>query len=173
MTLEFMAMSWLRFEKRCPVALFGRSPRHSNGLPDVMGITRDRYLYEIEIKRSVSDFKANAKKPFHMSRNIAGDTKRHPALFWFLTPAELTEKVLPLVPGWAGLLRGPLPNDVQGVFMVKKAPRNKLSQRLCTRECVQLAHCMANQIYSFARIVSGREEWDRHNAKFLTQDYEI
>lgn len=173
MTLEFMALSWLRFEKRCHVAMFERTPRHSNGQPDVMGISRDRYLYEIEIKRSVSDFKANAKKFFHLARNINGTNERHPALFWFLTPPDLTDKVLPLVPDWAGLLRGPYHEATQDLVIVKKAPRNKLSQRLSTKECVHLAHCMANQIYSFARNISGREEWDLHNAQYLPQDYQI
>lgn len=169
MTLEYMAMAWLRFEKNCPVALFERTPRSGHGEPDVLGITRARYLLEVEIKRSVSDFRANANKYFHRCREVDGDDSMYPSMYWFLTPSELTEKVLPLVPRWAGLLRG----DQSGIKIVKDAPRNLKSKRLTTKECVALASRMANQIYSMARRICGEAEWDKHNERWIQQDYEI
>lgn len=157
MTLEIMAMNFLRFEKRCRVALFERTPRYGHGQPDVIGITTSRHVLEIEIKRSFSDFRANDKKPHiaaHNSRfQLDGECQlspRWPKQFWYLVPCELTKKVEPWVPQWAGLMRGPGRNEPQGVMVVKKAPVNKSSARLTTREMVELAHCMANQILSDA-----------------------
>jgi len=153
MNLELMAMHFLRFEKACPVALCERSPRWSNGNPDVLGITKARYLLEIEIKRSVSDFRANAKKRHMIPRENPGEFElehyapKWPKQFWFLVPCELVKKVEPLVPDFAGLMRGPGRNEIQGVRVVKRAPVNQHSAKLTVKETFQLGHCMANQIY--------------------------
>jgi len=150
--LEFLAMSWLRFEKRCPVALFERSPRPHHGKPDVLGISQDRYLLEIEIKRSLSDFKANGKKLCIQSRNAilsrGFECDMWPLYYWFLVPSSLVASIEPLLPEWAGLLRGPTDKDCQQVASVVKAEKNKASKRLTLREMVKLANCMANQIYA-------------------------
>lgn len=162
MTLELLAMRFLRFEKQCPVALFERTPRGSNGLPDVLGVTRARFLLEIEIKRSVSDFRANSRKPFQRVRDGKECQFSHqnhfrwPKQFWFLVPPELVTKVEPMIPDWAGLMRGPEKNERYQVWVVKKAPSNKESRRLSNLELMSLGHCMANQIYSFAESLNRR-----------------
>lgn len=146
MNLELMAIEFLRFDKRCRVALRERSPRFGTGHPDVLGITQNRYLYEIEVKRSLSDFKANANKRhvIHRDQFIAD----WPKLFWYLAPHDLARKLMPLLPPWAGLLSGPTPDGQQTLISLVKATTNKQSTRLTTGECVRLAHCMANHIYS-------------------------
>lgn len=175
MSLEIFAMNFLRFEKRCPVALFERSPRPGIGEPDVLGITRDRHLLEIEIKRSYSDFRANEKKA-HLSIRFKSQFQleaerfapRWPKQFWYLVPPELVKKVEPWTPDWAGLMRGPVENEPQGAYVVKKAPVNKASLRLTVREMLELGHCMANQILCQAhhiatlqnRFVSEGYDWD-------------
>lgn len=162
MSLELLAMRFLRFEKACPVALFERTPRYSNGEPDVLGVTKARYLLEIEIKRSVADFRANKNKPFHAARNGNGhihnrqNAERWPKQFWFLVPPELVTKVERHVPEWAGLMRGPEKNEGWQVWVVKKAPVNKESKRLSNRELMDLGHCMANQIYKLTERLSER-----------------
>lgn len=137
-------MRWLRWEKRCSVALCERSPRMGiGGRPDILGITQNRYLLEIEIKRSLSDFHANNQKLHVRNRHLYLD--RWPKNFWFLVPADLAPKVQPYVPEWAGLLRAPTREEVQQLVVLKKSPSNSKSERLSTREMVALAHCMANQ----------------------------
>jgi len=150
MNLELMAMRFLRYEKSCPVALLERSPRSGIGQPDVLGITHARYLLEIEIKRSFSDFRANERK-----RHIRGYTleperysPKRPKQFWYLVPAELSPKVAPFIPEWAGLMRGPMGDEWRGVTVMKPAPSNPASLRLTLRECATLMHCAANQILS-------------------------
>lgn len=117
----------------------------------MLGITKDRYLFEIEIKRSLADFHANSLKPHIATRLLGNSHEKYPRCFWYLVPYELADKVQPLLPDWAGLLRGPSPMDVQQLFAIVKAPCNRASRRLTTRECVELAHCMANQIYAQAK----------------------
>lgn len=149
--LELFAIEFLRFEKRCPVALTERSPRPHHGRPDVLGITKDRYLLEIEVKRSLSDFRANADKPHIAIRGLLAAehiAPLWPKQFWYLVPNELADKVEKELPEWAGLLRGPSSEEVQNIHCVKKAPVNRASERLKTRECVELAHCMANELYA-------------------------
>jgi len=157
MNLELMAMHFLRFEKACAVALLERSPRFGIGEPDVLGITKARYLLEIEIKRSLSDFRANGKKHhIAMREGRAVGTRwrtpiaisKFPKQFWFLVPCELVKKVEREVPDYAGLMRGPGQNEVQQVRVVKPAPSNHESERLTAREMMGLGHCMANQILS-------------------------
>jgi hypothetical protein len=125
-----------------------------HGLPDVLGITQGRYLLEVEIKRSFSDFRADAKKP-HIAPRGNELIQEHfapiwPKQFWYLVPCELAKKVEPWVPDWAGLMRGPGRNETQQVLVVKKSPTNNASKRLTTREIVELGHCMANQLLSDA-----------------------
>jgi hypothetical protein len=161
--LELMAMEWLRFGIGCPVALFERNPRNGLGNPDVLGISKAGYLYEIEIKRSVSDFRANALK-HHLRDRYAGAKddwrlKLYPKAFWFLVPHDMD--VLSITPEWAGLMRGPTDDEPQTVYVVKKAPRHNASERLSVKEMLRLGRCMANQIFSDAKQI------DRWKQKFI------
>lgn len=162
-----MALHWLRWEKRCHAALFQRCPRRLLGLPDVLGITDAKYLLEVEIKRSVSDFRANAKKPHIALRDAphATDTDRArwPKQFWYLVPHNLVDVIAPEVPDWAGLLSGPKPDAMQCVNSVIKAPSNKASLPLNDDEMWRLYHCMANQIYSSESNLSGWRNREEHD----------
>lgn len=149
--LELFALEWLRFEKRCPVALFERSPRPFHGRPDVLGITKDRYLVEIEIKRSISDFKANERKDHVLTREC--HVAKWPLFFWFLVPSDIADKAMGLLPEYAGLLRAPRADECQQISCIVKAPKNNASERLTTREMMELGHCMANQIYSNHKVI--------------------
>jgi hypothetical protein len=161
--LEFFAFFWLRFEKRCPAALVERSPRYGHGQPDVLGITHGRHLLEIEVKRSLADFKANFKKLHFINRKIFIGDPRWPRQFWFLVPYAIVDKIEPMVPDWAGLLRGPGPGDTQQLYSVRQAPVNRASEKLSALEVARLIHCMSNQMYSQASSLRGffrREECD-------------
>lgn len=175
MNLELMAMRWLRFEKRCRLAMFERSPRQAwCGQPDVLGVTDRRYLYEIEIKRSLSDFKANQRKPFHRLRTIGPSEfhdAKYPKMFWFLVPFELVDKVKPILPSWAGLLRGPTDGEIQTIWSVVKAPANNKSVPLTTKECVYLSQQMSNQILSLVENLANWRGAKFHNWRY--GDYEI
>lgn len=154
MNLEFAAATFLKLEKRCRLILWERTPRTHHGQPDVLGVTASGYLMEIEIKRSLSDFRANTSK-HHMqcrvcdhedTRNIY--TAKAPSFFWFLVPITLVEKVRDEIPEWAGLL---CPDERNGLRSVMAAPRNKASQQLTLKECARLMNCAGNQIVALMR----------------------
>ena len=84
---------------------------------DLFEVTKAGYFREYEIKTSVSDFKADARKEhigkykFVDGEMIRGrDELKHdllsqgdprgPVLFWFVTPVGLID--LTMIPGWAG-----------------------------------------------------------------------
>ena len=132
------------------LVLCERSPRQGwCGQPDVFGVTAARYTMEIEIKRSLSDFRADATKP---SRNpILRDgfrLQRLPKHFWYLVPPELADRVEPLVPDWAGLMRGPRGHEAQTVWIIKRSPANSESRRLTVKECCRLVLLVNNHALS-------------------------
>lgn len=144
MNLELMAMRWLRFERRHVIVIKERSPRAwPCGRPDILGITTARHLTEIEIKRTVADFKADAVKPTRRSREFY--LSKMPKLFYYLVPISIADKVAPLVPAWAGLLKA---GENGVVYVVKEAPRNEHSKRLTVKECARLVLMVSNQIIS-------------------------
>jgi hypothetical protein len=148
MNLELMAMRWLWLEKKCNYVLTERTPRYGIGQPDVLGVTKPRYLIEIEIKRSYSDFLADSKKR-HRQHLVIKDNwvlKHSPKQIYYLMPAELAERCEHLIPSWAGLMR-PSPNTIT-LEVVKMAPVNSQSDRLTIRECIWLARAMCNNMMS-------------------------
>lgn len=73
------------------------------GRPDVIGVTRDRFTIEIEVKQTISDFKANEKKRVIQWRK-SGLVDSIPRQFYFLVPANIYEKVIEYLPQGSGLL---------------------------------------------------------------------
>lgn len=136
-------MRWLRFEQRCMIVICGRTPREICGLPDVLGVKCSRYATEIEIKRTFSDFRADARK--HCRVNREHYKNRMPKQFYYFVPGALYQRVLAELPPWAGLMTV---NDGVSVEVVRTAPVNNDSQRYSVRECVKLAEKLCNQIVS-------------------------
>ena len=171
MNLELMALSWLRWEKRCSIVLSERSPREAwCGRPDALGVMASRHLVEIEIKRTLSDFKADQKKPSRneVRRNFMAD--KLPMYFYYLVPPDLVKRVELLVPTWAGLMRGPEYGEPQGIRVVKQAPKNKEAKRLTVRECCRLVLMVNNHALSeLSRVeasrngfVYGHYDWEEY-----------
>jgi len=163
MRLETLGLSFLRKDKGCPVALFERTPRARAGQPDILGVTNSRYLLEIEIKRSMSDFRANRQKShiiwrdklespdcpavvgFEMEREKA--LKWFPKFYWFLVPQDIAMKVQMALPTWAGLI-----SSEDGIWtkVIVEAPVNKFAAKLHPKEALMLGRLMSNQIWSFS-----------------------
>ena len=102
-TMELAAMHWLRYQKGCALITLERQPRFMAwARPDVLGLTTKRELVEVEIKRTLSDFKANAKKRHVRYRD--NFITQWPHWFYFLVPKALAPEVADLRPTWAGLL---------------------------------------------------------------------
>ena len=142
--------------RNCHFALRERTPQHFVGEPDVLGIMPNRKLIEVEIKRSLSDFRANANKWQIANRHLF--LPKAPYEFWFLVPVALVQKVKPELPLWAGLLSDAGATDKYPVTVEVKAMKNKDSLRLSTKECVALARCMANYVCALEKLIDSKKE---------------
>jgi len=90
---------------------------------DLLALTDRGYAHEIEIKISLSDVKADAKKEHgHMSDRVK--------CFWFALPFELAERAAPFIPERAGILAVGHPDTWRGenVTIFRKAPVNRCAQ---------------------------------------------
>ena len=173
MNLELLAMRWLRWEKRCIIVLTERSPRSNHcGEPDVIGVTKDRFMYEIEVKRSLSDFRADAQKPSRKFRSEEWRAPKMPKQFYYLVPNALAHKVIGELPDWAGLMRGPSSDESWQVKVLKPAPIWKPSTKLTAKECSYLVLKMSNQIMSLAEANHGhftQRECDDGNTPYVSE----
>jgi len=114
--LKHMAACWLRYNRQCPlVALEANSqlaPFSDGGLADLLAVTPDRHLIEVEVKLSIADFRKDREKEKHQGlRKLArleysqikeiksGSVLRHEPrtypthLFYFAVPYELGRQV--------------------------------------------------------------------------------
>jgi hypothetical protein len=172
MNLELMAMHWLRWERRCIAVIRERSPRSwPCGRPDVLGVTQARYLIEIEVKRSVSDFRADQSKASRRNRDLY--PKRLPKQFYYFAPREVAEKIQSELPAWAGLM-GWDATWVQVPIILKKAPVNKLSERLTLKETCHFCHLMANHIVAVETTVESLTSgWRNGHEPYFGEDFVI
>lgn len=86
---------------------------------DFLAETRSGYWYEVEIKISLADFKKDfEKKDKHTSLRFGRG--RRPHYFSYCVPSPLVDKVLPLVPPYAGLYAV---NEYRRLIPIKPAPK--------------------------------------------------
>ncbi|HUX03239.1 MAG TPA: hypothetical protein VMY35_19935 [Phycisphaerae bacterium] len=129
---------WLRMRSSCKVVMPNYTPPQWWEC-DVFSITAVGYFTEYEIKLSLSDFRADAKKG---ERWYGGETKHMllaqgsecgPSRFWYVLPEGMvTPKE---VPSWAGLL---VFKGGSWFHIEKMAPR--LHKQKCTIEFEHLAY---------------------------------
>ena len=83
--LEAICLSWLRYERRCFLVACERLPNSWSYRPDIIGVQLNRTFIEIEVKRTWSDYLANAKKrePWNYK----------PSQFYFACPSNLAQKI--------------------------------------------------------------------------------
>lgn len=166
LNLEMSAMRWLWLEKDCKIVLEERSPKYMMGDPDVIGITGGRYLIEIEIKRSASDFKADFKKHHRINREFY--LKHQPRQFYYLMPEDLGKKMADKIPDWAGLMISRFDPKVE---IMKIAPVNKESEKLDIKQCVRLARLMTNHMMGYALNLNSNRAQFINAGHFDASDY--
>lgn len=73
---------------------------------DMLIKTRSGYWYEVECKISLADFKNDFthKRQKHELLKMGDEKHRRPNYFYYCVPWYLSEKVLPLLPDYAGLI---------------------------------------------------------------------
>lgn len=141
------AVQWLRYKCQCPIVAIERGIS-VGGTPDVIGLTPKRFITEIEIKRTLADFKRNTSKlaRYHSGRSIfegTGWEATRPRLFYFLVPLELVEKVQPLLQPEQGLMAISSTfqkyQGVPAVKVIRNAVPSARAKKLTARQCVQMA----------------------------------
>jgi len=146
-SLTASALFWLLTERKCKLITVERGLAWGN--PDALGVAPDRTLCEVEVKVSLSDFRANAGKGYIRYLSAMKDDGARsdlPACYYFLVPPSLVEKVKPELPSFAGLLTVKMEphtntprfwtNDALCLASIVKAPRmprKKLTLEQCTR----------------------------------------
>jgi hypothetical protein len=154
------ALQWLRYERQCPIVAVERGICRG-GSPDVMGVTKDRWAIEVEIKRSLSDFKANTKKMEAFERRYTMfshtnwlSTLNCPKLFYFFVPSGLVNKVMPLLKNGDGLLsipdNGRTYRGIPYPRVVTRAIPDSRAKRLTLRECARMTAHQSGTVFMLA-----------------------
>jgi len=147
--LQTAALEWMRYDKQYPLVALERGT--VSGTPDVFGVHKNRFTTEIEIKISVSDFRANRKKE-HVIRRESGVYRNSyiPNYFYYLVPPELVDKIRPEVEAQNGLMTlgtGKSYSGVRPLVVLKPALRNH-TRRQTIKQCVQMAQAVSGTLVS-------------------------
>lgn len=143
MSLESSAVHWLRFKRRALVILLERWPLCSFARPDVFAVTKRRETIEIEIKRSMGDFRANGRKHHVAFREAM--LHQLPHFAFFLVPHDMADRVAAELPPWAGLMIAE--RDGYDLEVLVRAPRNDKARRLSLLQVCRLGLLMGAQLY--------------------------
>jgi hypothetical protein len=149
--LRAACMSWLRYDKGCPIVVFERGPwAHLGHRPDVMAVTKKRELVEVEIKRTFADFKQDVEKRIWQSRDLF--KRGWPSFFHFLVTPDLVTRAEPLLRDGFGLVTiDPAQSTFSGlpaIVSVKRATRQKDARDLTTRQLVEMVSHQSGSLIS-------------------------
>jgi len=147
--LEQVGINFLLYDKRCDIISMERGLHDGLGRPDILGVTRDRKLIEIEIKVSKSDFNANFDKK--IIRLYKNSPKYAPHFFYFLVPAELAPQIKDYYDE-RHINYGIIIPATFGVESVKKAKLNKDATKLSTKDMIQMVRNQTKTIWGSSDI---------------------
>lgn len=140
LALEAAAVEWLRYERQCLLVCLERSPVWGDYRPDVFGVCRRRQTIEIECKRTVADFRADAGKRITSWRKTGALNVRQ---FYYIVPPAIADAVRPLLPDYAGLLTlgstDATFTRLPRVEVEHGAPVNRAAKRLTVLEMARMA----------------------------------
>ena len=104
----------------------------TNDEMDIAVLTKNKILWEIEIKISIADWRNDSKKDKWKYRSL-GPQPYHPARFYYAVPLELVKNGIPdfVIPG-TGIIAvpsTPTRHWCKGIRVAKAIHRNKLPQK--------------------------------------------
>lgn len=112
---------------------------------DLLIVKSSNYAYEVEIKRSLADLKADKKK------NIFAHNSNRIRKLFFAVPLELKEQALELIPDKAGLL---IVDEFLRVYLAKFPKINKNAIKLTEKERLKLGDLCSMRIWNLKEILN-------------------
>lgn len=169
-TSEYIKMCvahYYRYSRQCLMISFERGVefewRHS---PDILVVTKDLFLIEIEVKTSLADFKNDEKKTIWKMRE-KGKVKM-PYQFYYAIPAELEEKIKPLLRKDCGLIR--IYNSysfqpAKSVCVAKTAPVNKEAVKIKPNQYIKMIKNQTGTICGLSKKLYEKNKEHHENQK--------
>lgn len=114
---------------------------------DILTVSKDYYATEVEIKRSISDLKADFKKEHaHKSEAIRN--------FYYCFPDELLEKALPIIPEECGVLivTKRAYSDSLEIKKYRKCKPNREARKLTQEEVAEIWRLCAIRYWNYRKI---------------------
>lgn len=164
--LEEAAVRWLLLDRKCIAAY---TERHPTGywLPDAIGILSSLRIIEIEIKRTVADFRQDRLKPNVMQWRAGSDWR--PYQFYYMLPIEIIS-VLPEVPDFAGVIQV---RDRWQIEVVRRAQVNNKANKIRPKSVAKAIRQQSLQVMSLmgeACNMRSQAQWMREEiSKLKTQ----
>lgn len=157
--LKAAALCWLRYTRKYPLIISERT-LWSDWIPDALGVTHDRHLVEVEVKISVSDFRADAHKKRALLQ--AAGMWRGPVVArkYYLVAPQIAEAVRAELPVGCGLLMPRIwdMGALDYLTTLVNAERNPLATRLSVREVVGMVRLQSNTLCRYAKIVAEKTQ---------------
>jgi len=152
---------YFRYTRQFPLVTFERSFKEYFIKPDILVVTKNRKLIEVEVKVSLSDLKNDIKKRGWVLRQKYPDLYMMPYQFYYAVPSPLKDKAIEIIKGWKddGYMNGDaglicvLDKDNLGyndVFVAIKAPINKEALTLSLKNVVKMVKDQTGTLCSCA-----------------------
>ena len=151
---------WLRYNRQCLMVCFERDLGYFvSGQPDILAISKEHFVIEVEVKVSVSDFRKDKKKrKWEME---GGGFLRNVRQFYYAVPKNMVEKIKDDIPRSCGLMAiddfyHHRLND--NVAIIKKAPTNRAAERVTLPTAIRMAKAQTGTLCYLAKKVWGLEK---------------
>lgn len=134
--------------------------RGRNFETDLVVMTPSGYIYDVELKVSISDLRRDKRKLKWQQRKYQNDYRKT----WFAMPAELLKiNVYEHIPEFAGVIKVITTTDFQGqvyryALVERPAAINKKAKRLTVLEQYQLARLGSLRVWSLKRTIREMEK---------------
>lgn len=149
-----IACYW-RYARGCPIVAFEAPQwidyRAGDGLADVLVVTSDNFLIEVEVKVSMADLKRDKKKYKHqMSEMERSQKPTH--YFYFAVPRELANEAVAICDQlypYAGVM-GVESNSSYGSIEMYRIPRMLSKQKLTLLQLAQIVNKQSGTLCALA-----------------------
>lgn len=115
--LRCAATHYLHYTRGCPVVLWEYGLHGSSIRPDVLGVTEDWHLIEIEIKTSKADLLANTAKRESKAREV-----------WMLVTADLICTAMKENSSWVGVMSCGIEEQKRNAWIHRQATQRETAR---------------------------------------------